>query len=97
MAQEKKDFDKGWVLDFKLIRWTHVKRVKSSIMVRKQRALEYVWVLYGPQMSQWIKSNNATDFIELELKDKRVCFAKGQMLQTCLGLNLISGIVWDKV
>jgi hypothetical protein len=35
-------------------------------------------------------------FIELVGKDKRVCFARGQISQTCLLLKTISGKDWDK-
>ena len=36
-------------------------------------------------------------FIELEIKDKRVCLARGQISQTCLELKTIYGNDWDRL
>lgn len=47
---------------------------------------KFVWS--PPQISQYIKSNFATIFIELEGKNKRFCFTKGQISKICLELKI---------
>ena len=47
-------------------------------------------------MSQCIKSKGALDDIEVDgEKLSRVCFAKGQISQTLLGSQIISGILFE--
>ena len=49
-----------------------------------------------PQLSQWIKSKDANEEIELCVKNKHICLANGKISQVCWELKIYSRIILIK-
>lgn len=66
-----------FVWDLWCIKYTQVKREKSSTIVRKTQDSFIVFIDNGPQMSQWMISN--WDFVQVWLtgKGNLCCFDRG--------------------